>query len=83
MATSVRWIWNTRVPTWTRARGIPCCIPRVLFAERVSGTLRKHQLQARCACDVIGGNLAVNAGQTAHVPRGEFPTSERYSELAE
>jgi len=58
---SVRWIWNTRVPTWTRVRGISCCTPHVLFAEHtewVSGTLRARQLQARCACDVIGGNLA-------------------------
>jgi len=76
MAPRVRWIRNTRVPTWARVRGITCCIPCVLFAERaehaerVSGTLRARQLQARCAFDVIGGNLAArmpDKQRTSHV----------------
>ena len=49
-----------------RVRDITCCMPRVLFAERaerVSGTMRacwpaRETVQARCASDVIGGNLA-------------------------
>ena len=60
MEARVRWIWNTRVPTWARVRGILCCIPRVLFtehAERVSGMRRARRLQARRVDDVISTDL--------------------------
>ena len=41
---------------WARVRGITCCMPRVLFAERaerVHGLIRQPA-QVRCASDVAG-----------------------------
>ena len=59
-------IWNGRVHMRARVRSSKCCMPRVLFAERVervprtmrSCWLAQETAQVLCVGDVIGGDLA-------------------------
>jgi len=54
-----------------RVRSSTCCMPRVLFAERVPGTMRscwpaQETAQVRCASDVISGDLAGRVAGELH-----------------